>query len=121
MALAPQGFFTLFWISIFIFIVRSYVYSAMEYGAPLNLEFATMFSRDARTLALSDGVLVLSTGLCVPFAKLIRGGWIRYHWTGVILQHILQTTILGIAVTWTFNRFVRFSCALSSCTRYMHK
>ncbi|KZV68234.1 MBOAT-domain-containing protein [Peniophora sp. CONT] len=99
-----RGFFTLFWISIFIFIVRSYVYSTREYGAPLNLEFATMFSRDAMTLALSDGVLVLSTGLCVPFAKLIRGGWIRYHWTGVALQHILQTSILCITITWTFNR-----------------
>lgn len=86
--------------------MRSYVYSVLEYGKPLNFEFATMFSRDALTLALSDGVLVLSTGLCVPFAKLIRGGWIRYHWTGVALQHILQTTILGIAVTWTFNRYV---------------
>ena len=121
MALAPQGFFTLFWISIYIFIVRSYVYSAMEYGAPLNLEFATMFSRDARTLALSDGVLVLSTGLCVPFAKLIRGGWIRYHWTGVILQHILQTTVLGIAVTWTFNRYAPSSCTVRCCIWCAHK
>jgi len=75
-------------------------------GAPLNLRFATMFSRDARTLALSDAVLVLSTGICVPFAKAISRGWIKYYWTGVILQHSLQASILFAAIKWTFNRFV---------------
>ena len=63
-----------------------------------------MFSQDAVTLALSDAVLVLSTGICVPFALALKNGWIRYHWTGVILQHLLQTTILFSAISWTFNR-----------------
>jgi sterol O-acyltransferase len=96
----------LFWISIFIFMVRTYVHSTLSHGAPLNLEFATMFSRDAFMLALSDGVIVFSTGICVPFAKLVASGWIRHHWTGVILQHTLQTTILFSAISWTFNRYV---------------
>jgi sterol O-acyltransferase len=65
-----------------------------------------MFSRDARTLALSDAVLVLSTGICVPFAKAVSRGWIEYYWTGVILQHLLQASILFTAIKWTFNRFV---------------
>jgi sterol O-acyltransferase len=63
-----------------------------------------MFSQDAITLALSDAVLVLSTGICVPFAKAIKTGWIRRHWSGLILQHLLQTSILFGAITWTFNR-----------------
>ncbi|KAH9036418.1 MBOAT, membrane-bound O-acyltransferase family-domain-containing protein [Lactarius hengduanensis] len=58
----------------------------------------------ARTLALSDAVLVLSTGICVPFAKAVSKGWIRYYWTGVVLQHTLQTFILFAAIKWTFNR-----------------
>jgi len=99
-----QGFFTLFWMSLFIFTLQSYVRGIETHGRPLNLHFATMFSQDAITLALSDGVLVLSTGVCVLFAKGLRNGWMKYDWTGVILQHLLQTTILFGAISWTFNR-----------------
>lgn len=99
-----RGFFTLFWISLFIWTVRTYVRSIERHGAPLNLQFATMLSKDARILALSDAVLVLSTGICVPFAKAVSKGWIKYYWTGVIIQHALQTFILFAAIKWTFNR-----------------
>lgn len=101
---SAKGFFSLFWISIFIFTVRTYVRSIETSGRPLNLHFATMFSQDAVTLALSDAVLVLSTGLCVPFAIILKKGWIQYYWTGLILQHVIQTVILFSAITWTFNR-----------------
>ena len=90
--------------------VRTYMHSIESHGKPLNLEFATMFSRDARTLAISDGILVLSSAICVPFAKLIANGWIKYHWTGVILQHTLQAAVLFCAISWTFNRYVRITC-----------
>ncbi|TFK48536.1 MBOAT-domain-containing protein [Heliocybe sulcata] len=99
-----RGFFSLFWISIFIFTVRTYVRSIETHGAPLNLRFASMFSQDAITLALSDAVLVLSTGICVPFAKVIAKGWINYYWTGLAIQHIWQTFVLAVAVKWTFDR-----------------
>lgn len=66
--------------------------------------FASRFSEDAITLAITDAVLVLSTGGCVLFAKGLRSGWIRYNWSGLLLQHIYQTSILAFAVTWTFNR-----------------
>jgi sterol O-acyltransferase len=64
-----------------------------------------MISKDARTLALSDAVLVLSTGICVPFAKAVSKGWVKYYWTGVAIQHTLQTVILFAAIKWTFNRY----------------
>lgn len=75
-----RGFFTLCWISLFLFTVRTYIRSIETYGYPLDFEFASMFSRDAITLAISDAVLVLNTALCVPFAKAIAKGWIRYYW-----------------------------------------
>ncbi|KAI0774762.1 MBOAT-domain-containing protein [Trametes elegans] len=99
-----RGFFTLFWISLFLFAVSTYVRSVETNGYPLNLEFATMISRDAITLAISDAILVLNTGLCVPFAKAVAKGWIPYYNTGVVLQHLWQVSVLAIAVTWTFNR-----------------
>ncbi|KAF5383842.1 hypothetical protein D9615_003659 [Tricholomella constricta] len=99
-----RGFFSLFWISIFIFTVREYVRGIESNGRPLNLDFATMFSQDAVVLAISDGVLVLSTGLCVPFAIALKKRWIVYHWTGVVIQHLFQTLILFAAISWTLNR-----------------
>jgi sterol O-acyltransferase len=106
--LRTQGFFTLFWISIFIWAIRTYIRSIETEGAPLNLRFATMLSQDAWTLALSDAVLVLSTGICVPFARAVSQGWIKYYWIGAIIQHLLQTFILFAAIKWTFNRSVPF-------------
>ncbi|KAI8996386.1 MBOAT-domain-containing protein [Trametes punicea] len=99
-----RGFFTLFWISLFLFAVRTYVRSIETSGYPLDFQFASMFSRHAVTLAISDAVLVLSTGLCVPFVKAIVNGWIRYNWTGVLIQHLWQTFVLATAIIWTFNR-----------------
>ncbi|KAJ7759231.1 MBOAT, membrane-bound O-acyltransferase family-domain-containing protein [Mycena metata] len=74
-----RGFFTLFWISMFIFTLGTYIRSIETSGHALNLRFATMFSRDAITLAISDAVLVSTTAL-------------------------FQTTALVSAISWTFNR-----------------
>ena len=99
-----QGFFTLFWTSIFIFAVQTFIHGIETIGRPLDLKFATLFSRHAVALAISDAVLVLSTTLAVPFAIALKKGWIRYYWTGVIIQHIYQTIILFSAIKWTFDR-----------------
>ncbi|KAG2365007.1 MBOAT, membrane-bound O-acyltransferase family-domain-containing protein [Suillus spraguei] len=99
-----RGFFTLFWMSLFLFTVQTYVSSVEANGYALTFAFATMFSRHAVTLALSDLLLVSTTILCVPFAKAISKGWISYYWTGAILQHVFQTCVLFITVTWTFHR-----------------
>lgn len=79
-------------------------FAQMQAGELAFFNFASMFSQHAATLALSDAVLVGSTLLCVPFAKALQHGWIGYHTTGVILQHVFQATLLAVAVTWTFNR-----------------
>lgn len=88
----------------FLFVVRTYVVSLETTGSVLNLRFASMFSKDAVTLAISDAVLVGSTAICVPFAKAVSRGWIRYSPYGIILQHLIQTLILLTAISWTFNR-----------------
>lgn len=104
-----RGFFTLFWISLFLFAVSTYVRSMETHGWPLNFEFASMITSDGLTLALSDAVLVLNTGLCVPFAKAVSNGWIKYYWLGLVIQHLWQCAVLFVAITWTFNRCVVFS------------
>lgn len=99
-----RGFFSLFWISIFIFAVQTYVRGVETIGRPLDLKFASLFSRHAVALAISDAVLVLSTTVAVSFAFALKKGWIQYYWTGFVLQHLYQTTILFTAVKWTFDR-----------------
>lgn len=99
-----RGFFTLFWISLFLLVVQNYIVSFEKHGYPIEMAFAAMFSRHALTLALSDAVLVLSTGFSVPFAIALKKGWITYYPVGVIIQHTFQTLVLLVAVTWTFNR-----------------
>lgn len=88
----------------FLFTLRTYIRSIETHGHALNFHFATLFSQDAITLAISDAVLVASTALCVPFAQAISKGWIPYHRTGLIIQHLFQTLVLFTAITWTFNR-----------------
>lgn len=88
----------------FLLAIRTYVHSIETNGYILNFGFASRFSEDAITLAVTDAVLVSSTLICVPFAKAISKDWIQYYWTGVILQHIWQTSVLFIAITWTFDR-----------------
>ncbi|KZT09838.1 MBOAT-domain-containing protein [Laetiporus sulphureus 93-53] len=99
-----RGFFTLFWISMFVFTIDTYMHSIEERGYPLEGAFFNLFSRDAVTLALSDAALILSTGVCVPFVKAIQHGWIRYYWIGVVIQNLWQTTLLFRAIKWTFTR-----------------
>ena len=99
-----RGFYVLFWIAIFLFILRTYVTSLDETGYPLSLAFATLFSKDALSLAISDAVLVSSTALSVVLVKMMKNGWIRYYPTGMFIQHIYQALTLGVAINWTFTR-----------------
>lgn len=50
----------------FLLTVRTYWDSFESSGYPISLNFATLLSKDAKGLLLSDGVLVFSTGVVVP-------------------------------------------------------
>lgn len=78
--------------------------SFTQTGKIISLTFATLFSKDAGVLALSDGVLVGSLFLCVPYAKGLKRGWFRYSPTGLILQHAWQGAILACVIKWARYR-----------------
>ncbi|CAE6536531.1 unnamed protein product [Rhizoctonia solani] len=99
-----RGFYSLFWISMVLLLLRTYVNNFFQSGYPLSMVFATLFTRDAKTLAISDAVLVCSTFVCVPFVKALQKGYIRYYYTGQIILHIYQMITLALAIKWTFNR-----------------
>ncbi|GAA5861742.1 hypothetical protein JCM3774_002691 [Rhodotorula dairenensis] len=99
-----RGLYTLFWILLFLGGFRTIYGRWIERGGLYRWQFADLISEDAWALALSDAVLVGTTILCVPFAKIIARGWVRYYWTGLIVQHMAQTAYLFIAIRWTFHR-----------------
>ena len=77
---------------LFLLTVQGYVASYERHGYPLSLAFASMFSRHALTLAISDAVLVGSTGLSVLFVKALQKRWIRYYYTGESCTTFLSAT-----------------------------
>ncbi|PVG00734.1 hypothetical protein CPB86DRAFT_773612 [Serendipita vermifera] len=99
-----RGFYTLFWIFCTLLSVKTIVYHHQETGSPLSLNFASLISKDLFTLFISEGVLTGSSFFAVLLMKALKHGYIRYQWTGVIIQHVYQTLTLSLAITWTFNR-----------------
>lgn len=37
--------------------------------------------------------------------QMVNRGWLRYYWTGAVIQHSLQALFLFLAVRWTFHRY----------------
>ena len=99
-----RGFFTLFWMFLALFSIRTFVQSQDATGSLLSLQFATLLSEDLLGLMLSEVVLFSGSLLAVPLVKAIQHGWIKYEWTGVAIQHTYQTLMLAGAVKWTFDR-----------------
>ncbi|KAL9937539.1 hypothetical protein V8E36_003948 [Tilletia maclaganii] len=98
-----RGFYTLFWIGMLLTMLNTIYTSWTRHGQFISLTFAELFSKDAIVLAVSDGVMVGSTFICVPFAKLLYRGW-RY-WPHLIwFQHFWQALMLGAVIKWSSFR-----------------
>jgi sterol O-acyltransferase len=99
-----RGFYTLFWIGIGLTILNTFYASYRSTGHVLSMTFATLFSKDAKILALSDAVLVGSLFLCVPFAQIAQKGLLPYSKCLVYFQHLWQAAMLGAVIKWTHFR-----------------
>jgi sterol O-acyltransferase len=99
-----RGFFTLFWMFLALFSIRTFVQSQEATGSLLSLQFATLLSEDLLGLMLSEVVLFCASLLAVPLVKAIQYGWVKYEWTSVAIQHTYQTLMLAAAIKWTFDR-----------------
>ncbi|ODN97324.1 sterol O-acyltransferase [Cryptococcus wingfieldii CBS 7118] len=99
-----RGFFVLFWIGLALLFLRTTIESWETNRTPLSWTFGRLITGDALVLAISDGIMVLSMFLCVPFVKALQYGWFDYNWTGSIIQHVFQSLYLAIAVWWGYHR-----------------
>ncbi|ORX39282.1 putative sterol O-acyltransferase [Kockovaella imperatae] len=99
-----RGFFTLFWIGLALLFLRTSFQSWEENHTPLSWTFGRLITRDAIVLAISDAVMSSTMFVCVIFVKCLQKQWFPYYYTGVIIQHILQTAYLFTAIWWGYHR-----------------
>lgn len=99
-----RGFYSLFWISLFLLFCRTSFESWESERTILSTTFGRLITRDALVLAVSDFVMVASMFVCVPFVKALQRRWFKYYWMGVAIQHVWQSAFLGMAIWWGYHR-----------------
>ncbi|ERT01868.1 hypothetical protein HMPREF1624_00162 [Sporothrix schenckii ATCC 58251] len=99
-----HGFFTLFWISVFVFMIKIGAENWRKTGSPLgtNEIMANMFHRDVVVMLLSDGVLCALTGVSWLIQLVVHDGRLM-EWDGAgwIVQNIWQTMYVALFIGWT--------------------
>jgi sterol O-acyltransferase len=101
-----HGFFTLFWLSIGMMLVRIAAQNWKAYGNILGSAevFHVMFDRDIIVLGLTDGVMCAGTMFGLGLQKLILKGYLSWNRHGWIIQNLWQTFYLFAVIAWTWYR-----------------
>ncbi|TID22288.1 MBOAT-domain-containing protein [Venturia nashicola] len=100
------GFFTLFWLSIGMMLVRIAAQNWKMYGNILGSAelFHVMFDRDIVVLGLTDGVMCVGTMFGLGLQKVILKGYLSWNRHGWIIQNLWQTFYLFAVIAWTWYR-----------------
>ncbi|WYZ42038.1 hypothetical protein EsH8_V_000933 [Colletotrichum jinshuiense] len=101
-----HGFYTLFWLSVAIFVLKIGAANWKATGSPLgtNEIMKTMFRRDVVVLLASDGVMCGITGVSWVLQRLVFGGHLDWDRSGWIIQNIWQSLFIGGVVGLTLIR-----------------
>jgi sterol O-acyltransferase len=59
------------WLVLLLGVVKTLMWNYNKEGTPFKWRFSKLIGKDGLVLALSDGVLVGITFLCVPFVRVI--------------------------------------------------
>jgi sterol O-acyltransferase len=94
-----RGFFTLFWIGLFIMVVTTFLRNIKDTGHPLRVEVWSLLTANVWQLAISDLAMVVSSGLSLPLQHLTRAGkgWLQWSRGGVAIQSLYE---LGWLTLW---------------------
>ncbi|USW56106.1 Putative membrane bound O-acyl transferase, MBOAT [Septoria linicola] len=100
------GFFTLFWICMFLVFVQVALRNWRDYGSILggNQVLKLMMSRDVVLLGVTDLIMCLATLEGYVFQKLIQHHWISWSRSGWIIQNIWQSAYLGAVIGFAYYR-----------------
>lgn len=99
-----RGFFTLFWIGLFIMVGTTVLRNIKDTGYPLRVRVWGLLSANVCSLGLSDLAMVVSSGLVVPFQRFFRNstGWFRWARGGIVFQSIFEAAWLSLWINWPF-------------------
>ncbi|MCJ1434774.1 acyl-CoA/sterol acyltransferase [Xylographa pallens] len=101
-----HGFWTMFWLGIFLFLVKLAADNWRAYGnilGPSEL-LEMMFDREVFVMGVTDIVLCSSTVLCLVLQKAVLAGYLSWNKSGWIIQNVWQTIYIGTFVGWSVYR-----------------
>ena len=87
-----RGFFVLFWIGLAIMVITTALRNIKDTGYPLRHQMWDLMTVKTWQVGLSDGAMVASTALAVPFQQLMQKskGWLRWRRAGMPIHSIFQ-------------------------------
>jgi sterol O-acyltransferase len=90
-----HGFYTLFWLAVFLFIIRIAAENWKKSGNPLgtNEIMRSMFRRDVIVLLLSDGIMCGLTGVSWVLQRLVFAGYLNWDRSGWIIQNVSSESL----------------------------
>jgi sterol O-acyltransferase len=92
-----RGFFTLFWIGLFIMVVTTVLRNIKDTGNPLRVRVWSLLTANVWDMGFSDVAMVCTSGLVIPLHYISRtSGWLRWERGGVVLQSIFEAIWLGV-------------------------
>ncbi|KAL9111418.1 MAG: hypothetical protein Q9227_004095 [Pyrenula ochraceoflavens] len=99
-----RGFFVLFWLGLGLLVFTSALRNIKETGYPLKFNQWRLLLANVVQMGISDGLMVLSTGLCLPLHNLYRNGPKLLWWRngGIVIQSLFQAAWLALWVKWPF-------------------
>lgn len=85
-----RGFYTLFWVSTFLMLVRIAASNWKVHGNIFgrNEILSIMFHHDVIVLGLTDGFMCASTVFCLLLQMTISAGYLSWNRSGWIIQHV---------------------------------
>lgn len=85
-----HGFFTLFWMGVFLFAVKIGADNWRRHGNPLgtNEIMRGMLGRELAVLLAADGVMCALTGVGWVFQLMVRRGWMDWDGWGWVVQNV---------------------------------
>lgn len=98
-----HGFYTLFWMAVFFFVVKIGAENWRKHGSPLgtNEIMKNMFRRDVLVLLVADGVMCAATGVSWLLQRAVRARYIDWDRTGWLLQNVCLCSPVGAAMPET--------------------
>jgi sterol O-acyltransferase len=98
-----RGFFTLFWIGLFIMVLTTALRNLKDTRKVLRTSIFSMFTQAPLELAIADFFMFLSTTICLPLQQVYLRDVLTWGQSGHLLQHLLQAIWLG---AWVYLPFL---------------